>query len=234
VKSDKEAAANELKMGAQTQPTTIIEQREQELMGINKQELMASMAPTLERTGRESMRPPQGGMHPPQGQNPANSGIAAMAPKMSFSGGGIVSYAEGGGPVTETPLFGPKENAPAAFESKWADMGLDGIIRSMLSKGKTPEEIALMLDYKPEALALIEKIAGRKVAPTINPSPAMAPPTIGYTPPPAPEGSSPTLASMTPPAYVAPPVPAYTPPMPSGPALASAPPPALAPPQMPE
>lgn len=82
LKSEKEAAARDIQMKMQQQPQTIVEQREQELMGMNRQEMMQKMGPTLARTGQESaQRAVQ------QGQ----TGIASQAPpQMGMREGGLV------------------------------------------------------------------------------------------------------------------------------------------------
>ena len=89
LKSEKDAAARNLQMQMEDQPQTIVEQREEELMGANRSELMAKMGPTLARTGQESMPNPQG-----QPQGPPQQGIAGAAPAGSFAQGGIVGYDE--------------------------------------------------------------------------------------------------------------------------------------------
>ena len=96
LKSEKEAAARDIQMKMQQQPQTIVEQREQELMGATRQELMQKMAPTIQRTGQESaQRAAQ------QGQ----TGIASQAPpQMGMKEGGLVpGYAEGGMTLTNNP-----------------------------------------------------------------------------------------------------------------------------------
>jgi hypothetical protein len=89
LKSEKEDAKRQLAMQNQPNPQTIVEQREQELLGHNKQELLQQMGPTMNRKGQQemqAMRQPQ----QPQRPNPAQTGIAQAAPPMKFQEGGMV------------------------------------------------------------------------------------------------------------------------------------------------
>ena len=160
LKSEADAKAKEYDLQMQQQPNTIMQQREDELMGNKQQEVMASIAPGMQQAGNQSKQDAmqQQLMGKPGGApNPAQSGIARMASGGMIHGGGIASYAEGD--YVRSPLFSPKENAPQHMQDKWAKEGKEGQIRKMLSD-MPPETVELMVQGDPEASAILSKLTG--------------------------------------------------------------------------
>ena len=95
IKSEKEAAARQIQMAMaqkQGQPTTIAQQREQEVMGLTRNEI-------AKRVQQGMPQQPQAPQQAPQ-QGPQGGGISALpAPNMqgmqNMAGGGIVAFASG-------------------------------------------------------------------------------------------------------------------------------------------
>lgn len=149
MKSEKEAAARDMQAKMKPNPDTIVEQREKELMGINRQELLNKMGPTMQRQAAQQPRPPM----PPGGPNPAASGIAPAAPKMppaQFSGGGIVSFQEGGD-VDLYEKYGQEGGTPYRDVSgdtvtKYSDEETEGLIKKQVDAALATNKIS------PEAL----------------------------------------------------------------------------------
>ena len=113
VKSEKESAANQLLLSEQQVPSTILEQREQEVLAMNKNDIAKQTAGILgqrqkkaEQKQRAMGMPPQQGQRPPMPQG-APQGAPMMAarggllplPRPNMQGmaqGGIMGYANGG------------------------------------------------------------------------------------------------------------------------------------------
>jgi hypothetical protein len=149
LKSEKDAAARNLQMQMEDQPQTIVEQREEELMGANRSELMAKMGPTLARTGQESMPNPQG-----QPQGPPQQGIAGAAPAGSFAQGGIVGYAEGGDVIADM-IGGLNGGDSETIRNK---------IRLALKSMSPQALIAEVAGSNPAMIQMIQSEAGRQPA----------------------------------------------------------------------
>ena len=104
VKSEKEAAANQLKLGEQQNPNTIIEQREQEVLDMTKNDMVAQTAGILGQRQKQQQKNMQrtatGGNAPMMA---ARGGLLPLPrPNMqNMAQGGIIGY-DGGGPVGHT------------------------------------------------------------------------------------------------------------------------------------
>jgi len=198
LKSEKEAAAKEMQMQMQTQDKTIIEQREEELMGLTQQEVMAKLGPGMQQAGQASM-PPQG--MPPQGppQGPPPNG---------FARGGIVSYAYGGD-VSSDGATGASSITSANIEET-----LRKQIRAALAAGATVEQLRNHLKDRPQLQSIItEEAASNSTTPPAPEGIASiyqddqmmgmpVGPEQGAPPPSAPEG----IAALASPPPAAPPV----------------------------
>ena len=105
LKTEKEAASREMALKAEQTPSTIAEQYEQQLVGMNKDEMAGQVAGVLGQKQKQAQQKQQAmGMPPqkPQGQRPpmpqgAPQGIASQ-PRPNMQGmaqGGIIGYAAG-------------------------------------------------------------------------------------------------------------------------------------------
>jgi hypothetical protein len=106
LKTEKEAASRDMQLKAEQTPSTIAEQYEQQLVGMNKNEMAGQVAGVLGQKQKQAQQKQQAmGMPPqkPQGQRPpmpqgAPQGIASQ-PRPNMQGmaqGGIIGYQEGG------------------------------------------------------------------------------------------------------------------------------------------
>ena len=105
LKTEKEAASRDMQLKAEQTPSTIAEQYEQQLVGMNKDEMAGQVAGVLGQKQKQAQQKQQAmGMPPqkPQGQRPpmpqgAPQGIASQ-PRPNMQGmaqGGIIGYAAG-------------------------------------------------------------------------------------------------------------------------------------------
>ena len=88
LKSEKEAAAREMKMQMQNSPKTIAEQREQEVLGLTKNEMVKQTGDIMKQRQAQQMAQ-RGAVGAPQG-------IASQAAPKMMAAGGIVALAPGG------------------------------------------------------------------------------------------------------------------------------------------
>jgi hypothetical protein len=168
LKSEKEAAARDMQMkmaqqqAAQGQPQTIKDQREQEVMGMTKQEVAQQMGGIAQQRQQDQQKKMQQLMQSGVASLPA-PGVANMA------GGGIVAFAEGGStfesegymsPQQESVEMGPVE-VPEELVGK---VGLAQIKDIREGRhGRTKQEILASFGIRPKA------------APAATPAPAPAP-----------------------------------------------------------
>ena len=96
LKSEKEAAAREVSMQMQNSPKTIAEQREQEVLGLTKNEMVKQTGDIMKQRQAQQMAQ-RGAVGAPQG-------IASQAAPRMMAGGGIVALAPGG-PVSSQEKF---------------------------------------------------------------------------------------------------------------------------------
>lgn len=87
LKSQKDQAAQQVQLSMQTNPQTIMQQREAELLGAAKQDVAKGVAGALAQKQRQQ----QANL-----QKIAQSGVAGQAPTMRMAEGGIVGFAAGG------------------------------------------------------------------------------------------------------------------------------------------
>jgi hypothetical protein len=109
IKQEKESAKREIEMSMQQNPQTIRDQREQEVLGLTKEELGRQVGGIMaQRQAMQQRNLQNASMGAPPQQRILDGGVAsAPAPNMArMAGGGIVAFAEGGytGPITEDTL----------------------------------------------------------------------------------------------------------------------------------
>lgn len=99
MKSEKEAAARDMQMKMQQNPQTIAQQREQEVLGLTKNELAQQTAGIMQQRQKQQQ---QGLQRMAKAAGGAPGGLAGLAPQGArpaprrMAGGGIVAFQEGG------------------------------------------------------------------------------------------------------------------------------------------
>ena len=97
IKSEKEQGAREMQMAMENRPETIAQQREQEVLGLTKQELSNKVDQVSGTMGQKQAVQQKNIQRAAAGQPPAQRmPVAPSAPPHRMAGGGIVSFAEGG------------------------------------------------------------------------------------------------------------------------------------------
>ena len=117
MKTDLERKAQETHLQMQTTPQTIAQQREQEVLGLTKQEVSQQLQPGIQQMGQQmaQAQAPQG---PPQG-------IASVPrPPMGMAAGGIVAFQGGGS--TSYPEESDEEYMRAQFAEQAARSAEEG------------------------------------------------------------------------------------------------------------
>jgi predicted GIY-YIG superfamily endonuclease len=140
LKSEKDAAAREIQMQMQTTPQTIKQQREAELLGRTKDEMVKQTSGIMQ----ERQKRQQQNM-----QRTANQGLPQLpAGNMQrMAGGGIVAFADGGGPLQQEDI-----NAQ-----------LRQLIEAALELGESPEALAERLRDNPNALAILRSMQSQQI-----------------------------------------------------------------------
>jgi predicted GIY-YIG superfamily endonuclease len=136
LKSEKDAAAREIQMQMQTTPQTIKQQREAELLGRTKDEMVQQTSGIMQ----ERQKRQQQNM-----QRTANQGLPQLpAGNMQrMAGGGIVAFARGG--------------------LNDVDARLRQLIEAALELGESPEALAERLRDNPNALAILRSMQSQQV-----------------------------------------------------------------------
>jgi hypothetical protein len=136
LKSEKDAAAREIQMQMQTTPQTIKQQREAELLGRTKDEMVKQTSGIMQ----ERQKRQQQNM-----QRTANQGLPQLpAGNMQrMAGGGIVAFAKGG--------------------LNDVDARLRQLIEAALELGESPEALAERLRDNPNALAILRSMQSQQV-----------------------------------------------------------------------
>jgi hypothetical protein len=136
LKSEKDAAAREIQMQMQTTPQTIKQQREAELLGRTKDEMVKQTGGIMQ----ERQKRQQQNM-----QRTANQGLPQLpAGNMQrMAGGGIVAFARGG--------------------LNDVDARLRQLIEAALELGESPEALAERLRDNPNALAILRSMQSQQV-----------------------------------------------------------------------
>ena len=131
LKSEKDAAAREMQMQMQTSPQTIKQQREAELLGRTKDEMVQQTSGIMQERAKRQQQ---------NMQRTANQGLPQLPAgnMQKMAGGGIVAFAEGG------PLQQEDVNAQ-----------LRQMIDAALELGESPEALAERLKDNPNALAIL-------------------------------------------------------------------------------
>jgi predicted GIY-YIG superfamily endonuclease len=137
LKSEKDAAAREIQMQMQTTPQTIKQQREAELLGRTKDDMVQQTSGIMQ----ERQKRQQQNM-----QRTANQGLPQLpAGNMQrMAGGGIVAFAGGG--------------------LNDVDAQLKRLIEAALQAGESPEALAERLKDNPNALAILRSIQPQQIA----------------------------------------------------------------------
>lgn len=153
LKTEKEAASRDMQLKAEQTPSTIAEQYEQQLVGMNKDEMAGQVAGVLGQKQKQAQQKQQA-MGMPQG---APQGIASQ-PRPNMQGmaqGGIVGYQEGG-------LTSISDAEVIAFLKKKYGKNLTG---SQLEAVLKPERIASEKEsmMRDAARARVEKEIPRDV-----------------------------------------------------------------------
>jgi hypothetical protein len=140
LKSEKDAAAREMQMQMQATPQTIKQQREAELLGRTKDEMVQQTSGIMQ----ERQKRQQQNM-----QRTANQGLPQLpAGNMQrMAGGGIVAFAGGGGPLEQDDI-----NAKLKQQ-----------IEAALELGESPEALAERLKDNPNALAILRSVQSQQV-----------------------------------------------------------------------
>ena len=136
LKSEKDAAAREIQMQMQTTPQTIKQQREAELLGRTKDEMVQQTSGIMQ----ERQKRQQQNM-----QRTANQGLPQLpAGNMQrMAGGGIVAFAKGG--------------------LNDVDARLRQLIEAALELGESPEALAERLRDNPNALAILRSVQSQQI-----------------------------------------------------------------------
>jgi hypothetical protein len=136
LKSEKDAAAREIQMQMQTTPQTVKQQREAELLGRTKDEMVQQTSGIMQ----ERQKRQQQNM-----QRTANQGLPQLpAGNMQrMAGGGIVAFARGG--------------------LNDVDARLRQLIEAALELGESPEALAERLRDNPNALAILRSMQSQQV-----------------------------------------------------------------------
>lgn len=157
LKSEKEAAARDMQMQMQTNPQTIAEQREMEVLELTKREMQPQQAP------------PQPGQPAPQQQGLGGMPGAAQA----FAEGGIVPKRYNGLGEEGSRVAGARSLMDIHAEG--GDWIREGIERT-LAAGGTREDALAAVRGDPRAVAILDEMgvgvesAPEAVAPTAEPS----------------------------------------------------------------
>lgn len=110
LKSEKEAAARQLTLSAQQAPGTVAQQREQELLGLTRNEIAQQAGAIGEQQEQQMLQ--QAGLAGLPAQN--------LESMQGYAEGGVVGYAEGGSPASQ----GMSDEEIAAFlEQPRSDLG---------------------------------------------------------------------------------------------------------------
>jgi predicted GIY-YIG superfamily endonuclease len=136
LKSEKDAAAREIQMQMQTTPQTIKQQREAELLGRTKDEMVQQTSGIMQ----ERQKRQQQNM-----QRTANQGLPQLpAGNMQrMAGGGIVAFARGG--------------------LNDINAQLRQLIEAALELGESPEALAERLRDNPNALAILRSVQSQQI-----------------------------------------------------------------------
>ena len=121
LKTEKEAAARDMQLKAEQTPSTIAEQYEQQLVGMNKNEMAQQTAGIMGERQKKAQQkqqamgiPPQQAQQRPPMPQAASQGIASQ-PRPNMQGmakGGIIGYKGGGSVPTQAEIDAFRKSAP--------------------------------------------------------------------------------------------------------------------------
>jgi len=140
MKTDLERKAQETQLQMQTTPQTIAQQREQEVLGLTKQEVSQQLQPGIQQLGQQMAQAQQAPQGPPQGIS------SVPRPPMGMAAGGIVAFQEGGG-------VDPRALLEGTDSQSWK-----GKIANALSAGATAQEIVKLLKGNPSGLRALAEL----------------------------------------------------------------------------
>jgi hypothetical protein len=132
LKSEKDAAAREMQMQMQTTPQTIRDQREAELLGRTKDEMVQQTGGIMQERAKRQQQ---------NMQRTANQGLPQLPAgnMQQMAGGGIVSFAKGG--------------------LNDVDAQMRQLIEAALELGESPEALAERLKDNPRALEMLRGLS---------------------------------------------------------------------------
>ena len=136
VMSDKAMAKQQLALSQQQDAGSVVEQMEQKLVGMNKEELTAQTAGIMGERNKQKQKQISAAAPPkPQGQRPpmpqgAPQGLpAAPRPPMQMAQGGIIGYAAGG--ITNSDIKKWLEDNPNVFPQGSDDVRREAAIKAL-------------------------------------------------------------------------------------------------------
>lgn len=183
LKSEKEAAARQMQMQAgQGQMPTVAQQREQELMGMAKQEVAQRVGQVAQQQAKQQQENLQRAAQTGIAQAPAPN----MMPAQAMASGGIVAFADGGGTSDwMSESLEPPEAAPA--QAKPTREEINRIVEVLRAQGK-PISLATIKDIEAGRIKLSD-VQPQAAAPQLPPQPKVQ--AAPETPPGVPPGQRP-------------------------------------------
>ena len=183
LKSEKEAAARQMQMQAgQGQMPTVAQQREQELMGMAKQEVAQRVGQVAQQQAKQQQENLQRAAQTGIAQAPAPN----MMPAQAMASGGIVAFAEGGG-TSDWMSESLEAPEPAPAQSKPTREEINRIVEALRAQGK-PISLATIKDIEAGRIKLSD-VQPQAAAPQLPPQPKVQ--AQPQTPPGVPPGQRP-------------------------------------------
>ena len=167
VMSEKAMAKQQLELSQQQDAGSVVEQMEQKLVGMNKEELTAQTAGIMGERNKKrqqqmsAAKPPQPqGQRPPMPQGAPQGLPAAPRPPMNMAQGGIIGYKKGGG-ITDVDVEKWLKDNPNVFPQ-----GSDAVRKKAAVKALTQEAAS---KRKSAPVSTQERAEFRKNNPTVFP-----------------------------------------------------------------
>lgn len=173
LKTEKEAAARDMQLKAEQTPSTIAEQYEQQLVGMNKNEMAQQTAGIMGERQKKAQQkqqamgiPPQQAQQRPPMPQAASQGIASQ-PRPNMQGmakGGIIGYKGGGSVPTQAEIdeYRRKAEQSGTNARKLTDEEIIRILTDPAIKIGPPIKSSPARDAR---MAELNKARGRSVAP---------------------------------------------------------------------
>lgn len=195
LKSEKDAAARQMQMQAgQGQMPTVAQQREQELMGMAKQDVAQRVGAVGQQQAQQQQKNLQQAMQGGIAQAPAPN----MMPAQAMASGGIVAFAGPDGSQVKGEMPEWIRNAPEWLKAQWREADATGNVRALQGIKQRAEQLA-QTTVAPPVRAPITLAAPAQVPPGVPPGqrPVGAAPIPGGAAPNALPGSPPGEAPGT-------------------------------------